>query len=215
MVNTQESLYEQLFPLTTIMRQRFVENFSGATLNERWAEHGSGTIVIDDAISGGLKITSATSGTTSVDFGPTDPTKIRQFAGNSCVMITMAQLTEIQFGIMTLGLQTNFTTEAGDNVQSIVKGDLAGGAANEEKFILSSTEFTDISLSLPVSVLYDLHTHKLELKSASSELSIDGILEATGGASITGNVMPELEASASEGPANSIANYSYCEVFNT
>ena len=210
------SMYESRSALTTVQKQHFVEWFSGSALNtDRWATHGSGTIAMANEVDGGLKITSATSGTTKIDFGSSDALKKRPFSGSGCVMITVAQLTEVQYGIMTIDLQDHYLTEVGDSVNSVVYGNLNGASGSQEKFKLVSTEFANIDLSIATSQLYLEHVHKLELKSASTELSIDGVLEATGGASITLGVQPGLEASAAEGAAASIANFRYCEVYNT
>ena len=57
------SLYEHLNGgFTTVMKQRFVDEFSGATLDAtKWRIHGSGgSVSIDqDTVDGGLKIISA------------------------------------------------------------------------------------------------------------------------------------------------------------
>ena len=215
MPDTSASLYEQLFPLTTVMKQRFVDNFSGDSLNERWAEHGSGTLVMDDAVNGGLKISSATSGVTRADFAVTDGTKSRQYSGSGSVFLAVAQLTEVQFGIMTMGLEDKFWTEAGDTCHCVVYGDMNGLSASEEKIKLVSTEFANIDAVTDVGQLYLEHSFKIEMKSSSAELTIDGILEATGGASIAANCQPLIEASPSEGTAVSVANYRYVECYNT
>jgi len=58
---TVASLYEQLFPLTTVMKQRFVENFSGDSLDtNRWffqSIAAGASAVIADTVDGGLQMT--------------------------------------------------------------------------------------------------------------------------------------------------------------
>ena len=212
-----DSIYDQLNAYGTVAKQRFVDNFSGSVLDtDRWSTHGSGTIAMDNSIDGGLKITSATTGVTRLDFSPSNAGKIRPFSGSGSVMITVAKLTQVLYGIMThTKLQDMYYTEVGDYASISTYGDLNGLSSSQKKFKFNSSEFTNVDLTIAESQLYLWHTYKLELKSASTEASVDGVLEGTGGASIVANVQPACETSASEGSANSVGNIRYMECYNT
>ncbi len=70
---TSPSIYQHLFPLTTVMKQRVVDNFSGDTLcTDRWNKNdisGSGIgLTMKDCVCGGLCVSAVTTGFGAIDF---------------------------------------------------------------------------------------------------------------------------------------------------
>tara|TARA_R110002074_G_scaffold23932_1_gene71857 strand:+ start:900 stop:1565 length:666 start_codon:yes stop_codon:yes gene_type:complete len=92
---TVASLYEQLFPLTTVMKQRFVENFSGDSLNtDRWIYNlfnGTGAGVMLDEVDGGFKMSSTATGGTSESMIAFDD--IRQYSHTGSTWIAVVKST--------------------------------------------------------------------------------------------------------------------------
>jgi len=228
MPDTSESLYEQLFPLTTVMKQRFVDNFSGDALDtDRWSTNDTGsgstaTYTMADEVDGGLKITSTLNGASTLDWSPTDSTKKRPFNNTGSVMIVTSKLVQANYAIMYCNLRSNHYTEAGSWIGYIVQG-VTNGNSGDNKIRLNSniSGMTSVDTSLSSSVLYDWHTYKLTVSSGTTTLSVDGILSGTGFATGSGNpttrLHPALVSSASEGATSSGATtyFRYVECYNT
>ena len=212
------SLYEHLNGgFTTVMKQRFVDEFSGATLDAtKWRIHGSGgSVSIDqDTVDGGLKIISATNAGKMIDTANANNSTemIRPFNRQGCVMIAVMKLTQAQYAIMNVALTDSWYTEASSYVESLVQG-VTNGNSYDNKFTLKSTEFTDIHTDQ--TGLYDFHNHKLECKTSTTELSIDGILKATGAGVPDNAVMPKFNVAPSESTVAAQGNITYMEVYNT
>ncbi len=86
------SLYEHLFPLTTVMKQRVVEHFDGNTLcTDRWTEvnnTGCGTFAMVNAVDEGFSITAASGATacSAITFN-----NINQYNGSGVVLIAVVR----------------------------------------------------------------------------------------------------------------------------
>jgi hypothetical protein len=83
------STYEQINPLTTVNKQHFVEWFSGKQLPSYWTETdigGGGTVAMNDAVDGGLTLTSGTSigDTVHITFN-----NKRQYDDDNCIMVAV------------------------------------------------------------------------------------------------------------------------------
>tara|TARA_R110000787_G_scaffold205308_1_gene315722 strand:+ start:577 stop:1248 length:672 start_codon:yes stop_codon:yes gene_type:complete len=220
---TVASLYEQLFPLTTVMKQRVVENFSGDTLDtDRWATHGSGSYNMGDSVDGGLKLISPNSGAQSIDFAPSDATKKRPFNQTGSVMIVTSKMTLAQYSIQYGGFRDVYYTEAGSRAGWSTSG-VTNGNSFDNKIILlgSGTAVISVDTSIASGDIHNWHTYKLELSSGTASLSIDGVLSGTGFASGSSNpsnqCTPYLNSSASEGTitGGAISNFTYFEAYNT
>jgi len=212
------SVYEHLNGgFTKVMKQRFVDEFSGATLDvSKWRSHGSGgTVLIDqDVIDGGLKIISATNAEKRIDFASANNSTemIRPFNRQGCVLIAVMKLQQAQYAIMHTSLTDSWYTEGASYVKSLVQGQ-TNGNSGDNKFRLISGEFTNIDTDQ--TGLYDFHNHKLECKTSTTELSIDGILKATGAGVPDNAVMPTFAVAPSEGTVTAHGNITYMEVYNT
>ena len=97
----EASLYEHLFPLTTVMKQRFVEHFDGNTLcTDRWTtvcSAGTPTFQMVDCVDEGFEILTDSCGERGViNFGGA-----RQYCCNSATLIAVAKrvTTDTQLGV--------------------------------------------------------------------------------------------------------------------
>jgi len=176
MTETQASLYEHLFPLTTIMKQRVVDNFDGDTLNERWTNtnvQGSNTFAMDDAIDRGFKITT---GTSTADHGQIDFNDIRQYKHND------SQIIAVMKNITTTTTRTTVGFNDGDDIAVANNFTVVQNRFADLSFIqhirndgATSITATNSSISTDANVhLYDILT-----TSTNNILSIDNSTEVT------------------------------------
>ena len=225
MTVSKDSIYELINAPTNVMKQRFVDYFSGDTLDTfRWSAYtggSGGAIAMSDSIDGGLEIKSSTTNMSLIDFAPSDAAKIRPFNYNGCVQITTAKLTNVTNAIMRIGMRSNYRTEGGSYVRIQLYG-AAGGAHGSQENIISinsdnfSVTNTDITSSSTPS-MFDWLTHKIECKSSTTEYSINGILKVTASGIPDEQLMPFIEVKNEEGTAasNPIGNVRYMECYNT
>jgi hypothetical protein len=215
------SLYEQLYPLTTIMKQRLVENFSGNILDiDRWGLY-DGTYVMSDEADGGLLITTgpATYAAGTVGFaeaGNSTPT-VSQYA-NPCTMI---------FNLRSV-TTTQPNTHGGGLVGQI-RGDMANNnsaiwveRANFTKWVQRNIDGSGNQSDVASTLSYtqdnqDWHNFKLELDGVTTKGSIDGVL-ATVNSTYTPASSQKLSPmwgmqNQTNGSPTSIA-VNYCEVYN-
>ena len=225
MTVSKDSIYELINAPTNVMKQRFVDYFSGDTLDTlRWSAYtggSGGAIAMSDSIDGGLEIKSSTTNMSLIDFAPSDAAKIRPFNYNGCVQITTAKLTNVTNAIMRIGMRSNYRTEGGSYVRIQLYG-AAGGAHGSQENVISiksdnfSVTNTDITSSSTPS-MFDWLTHKIECKSSTTEYSINGILKVTASGIPDEQLMPFIEVKNEEGTAasNPIGNVRYMECYNT
>ena len=135
----KDSLYEQLYPLTTVAGQRFVDDFSGNTPDtKRWGfgnqDSSSGNVAsMSDEVNGGLKLATGTaannqaiymsfmSGTslTGSDNGTMTTIPIRPFSSGLCNMIATVRFNSTvgQRGNQCVGFSESGRGDcAGDNM---------------------------------------------------------------------------------------------------
>ena len=222
---TKDCMYALLHAPGQIMKQRFVEDFSGQVLDDfTWATYvggSGGAIALSDSVDGGLEIKSSTTNMSLIDFAPSDAAKKRPFNYNGCVQITTAKLTNVTNAIMRIGMRSNYRTEGGSYVRIQLYG-AAGGAHGSQENIISinsdnfSVTNTDITSSSTPS-MFDWLTHKIECKSSTTEYSINGILKVTASGIPDEQLMPFIEVKNEEGTAasNPIGNVRYMECYNT
>ena len=228
MPDTVASLYEQLFPLTTVMKQRFVEWFTpNMHYSGRWStgkdayNSGTPTFAMDDSVDGGFKVTAEASiNNSSGAVGSASSyglNNIRQFAHNGSVYIDVFKQNTVSSGhkVIAHGLKE---TMAGDGAGN--NACLWGSGVNmNTNYFMSRTCGSSGSQSDTVSdVAYDQnwHNYKIETKSASVEFTLDGVLKTT----ITTNLPASKMAPTNgvQGTSDSTApSYSikYVECYNT
>lgn len=201
------SIYERLFALTEIMKQRVVETFSGSVLNERWNETnitGTGSSGIVDAVDGGAFVkTGANSGDkTQIDFG-----NKRQYDETNCIMIAIAQRVDAacdQF----VWLQGNNINDPADYAA------YSDDSASTFKRLLTQGTGSGSATNTDVAVDTAITGIKIECSSADIKLSINGVLKITK----TTNrpvlkLQPTMRVRSTSSGAKEIRS-SYMEVFN-
>lgn len=166
------SLYEHLFPLTTVMKQRVLDNFDGDTLNERWNKRdisGTGTFAMVDAVDEGFSITTGSSinNASLIDFN-----QIRQYSETASILLMVFRRVASSAGRIEGGFKnlTDISTDfvaVRDLVQDTFKRFITADA--------TTAKTTNTSVS--VNTLFT--SYKIEMKSASAECSIADILEVT------------------------------------
>jgi len=211
-----------------VAKQRFVYNFAGKndTSNNIWTfDNHSGTSVAID--SNGMTLTTATSGTNAYwAFGFNDK-KTFDSEGSVCIWCVKPQNEmpdEFANGFQEWGLATSIWGSIGSYVvlNTTSSGGTHGGYATD-KIALSthSAESTYTVTDTGLSIEKRWYAWKIENKSSSCELSVDGQLRATNTATLmsAGAIQPFSYANrGGDGDAGSIpqkATVNYCEAYNT
>ena len=202
--------------LTGLVKQRVVENFSGSVLDtDRWNTRMDGTVTfaMSDSVDGGFSIT--TSGA-NYDNGFIDFNAIRQFSPTGSVNIWTGKVFQI-----TSVTHNNvvFWGLINDNANGFVTGkhyataEMHSGVAN---FSISTGDGSTIGrTSTSIARNTALNTHKLELKSASAEYSINGIFETSRTATLpTVRLQPQFEVLANDSKVYE-GSATYMEAYNT
>lgn len=169
---TSESLYEQLFPLSTVMKQRVVENFSGDALDtDRWTtnnHNGTNTFTMDDSTDGGFKITTAGA---DGNAGSINFNNKRQYSPTGSTILSSVKLSSTS----TLNAQAGLVNVVGN----VTTSQVATFRTSSSYFALftagGSFSATDSSISKDT----NYHTHKIECGSSDVKYTIDGSLEIT------------------------------------
>lgn len=202
---TAKSLYEQLFPLTTVMKQRVVDNFDGDSLNERWTTtiEGSGTIAMADEIDGGLQIQSGTVGNeaSSIHFN-----NIRHYDNQNSIAIFAMRAVA---GDSRFMLVNSAGQEGG--VQLIMISHRPAVFTNF-RFFTADAGLTQISTG----VVNDTNPHsiKLQLTSSDGKGIIDRILVATNTTNLpTTRLQPQVMARRTD-TVQADLRVLYCEAYN-
>jgi hypothetical protein len=207
---TVDSLYEQLFPLTTVMKQRVVETFSGDALDtDRWSTHngsGTGTFAMADEVDGGFSM--KTSGDSASRYNQIRFNGIRQYNAESSGFIV----------IYKAGVSTNQSISIGLWEDSYFESILS---SNNTYYKLGSRNnligTTSVDTSIPVDTSW--HVHKGETDGTSVTLEIDGTLEGTATYPIPSNAAGDLEPfcqiANAGGSGVKEARLRYFEAYNT
>ena len=215
------SLYEQLYPLTTVMKQRMVETFSGKQLNtHRWGVM-DGTCVASNSVDGGVLLTSGTGQYNGGTFGfansgSTVPA-ISPF-GNPCTMIyTLRSATVTQPNTHGAGMVGQIRGDmAGNN--SALWCERASFTKWKQRNINSSGLQSDVQSTEPYTQdNQDWHNFKLELDSSVTKGSIDGVLASSNSTytPASGTKLCPMFGIQNQGNGSATSlEINYCEVFN-
>lgn len=176
MTATQDSLYEHLFPLTTVMKQRVVDNFDGDSLNERWQTNvfsgGTPTFAMVDAVDEGFEIDSASS--VSPRGGFINFNVIRQYDFDNAIHISEWRVLSIASVITACGFGGDAPTLSDHRCEA--RFDSVVGA---NYLLLTSDGTTNTTSDSGVVADTNFHTFKTRLTSTLAELFIDGALETS------------------------------------
>ena len=209
MPDTVASLYEQLFPLTTVMGQRVVENFSGDALNtDRWTLGGTSTptATMEDTVDGGIKV--STSGTIN-HWSALTFNNIHPFSASGVTIIWVSQRdtgnAKARHGLTHLGA----TAEAfAEHHSFLVHGENAN-------IMFETGNGTNSSTDSGVSVTLNAVLNKIEMGASDGKYSNASGLLATKTTNLpTTTQQPFLYHWSAESAVRSI-NYRYCEAYNT
>jgi hypothetical protein len=211
MPDTVASLYEQLFPLTTVMKQRVVETFSGDALNtDRWNISNSNagyTIAMDDAVDGGMKLINNASHTHAavLDFD-----NKHQFSATASEFIYVGK-TATSSGGTLVGLAKDYRQDNAYD-SAVIQHD--AGYSNVIQ-TLSSDGTSQTVTSTGYTADSNYHVYKLECTSTALIPTIDGVIRT----SKTTNrpvdpLMPVVKAYSYSGNTTQL-NINYYEAYNT
>jgi L,D-peptidoglycan transpeptidase YkuD (ErfK/YbiS/YcfS/YnhG family) len=210
------SIYEMFAPLTTVRKQHFWEYFSGATLNSRWTTTvGGSSIIMNDEADGGLKLYTTSTGTNS-NFTMNFNNK-RQFDDNASVCIFTVNADVQQASTTNWFLQVGLGHTVGNTGHWLS----AKSAQSYLRLQTSQSESSTYSADTTVANSPAWVTAKIENKSSSCELSLNGTLSATKNSGLqtsTGmqpNVYGNRGTSGSAGSNPLVCKLQYFEAYNT
>ena len=219
---TYGSVYEITNPLTTVAGQRFIDYFSGKTLNPIWnnTNTNSGSTAIDDNIDGGIKLQTGTTNASYVmlDFGSSASTGKRQFNRAGC-SIVWAFKGNIPANANAGWIQLGVGYDNGNNgAMFFVQG-------STHKFQLRTARTEQFTM-VDSGMVNDRDWHTTKVHSASdggatggaATLWIDGILRATCSTNLQSSALmqPQVYISyANDQYINKTVNINYCEAWNT
>tara|TARA_R110000803_G_scaffold178699_1_gene241118 strand:- start:23 stop:652 length:630 start_codon:yes stop_codon:yes gene_type:complete len=207
-----KSIYDQLNASGTVAKQRFVENFTGYSLNtDRWAtvNSGSGTPSYDmsDSIDGGLSIKTSTTTSTQGNITFND---IRPFSPTGSVFIAVIKQTSISNTRLTAGL-VGSSVASGVNV-SRLQGDTV---LNTNYRLQNQNTGSATNTSSTTAVDTSFHVHKIEEKSSSIDYSVDGSVAVTSTENLPIVQQQPYIGVFTRDTTESEINITYCEAYNT
>ena len=198
--------------MTNRRRQHFWEYFSGSTLNSRWTQtevNPPASFAMTDLADGGFRIT-ADGG--ALNEGMINFNNKRTFSKTGSVCIWVGRDVQTTSYTGYYGLANGITGSDADMGQLATiyntngNGVIAFRTGNTTK---SNTEST-------IALDTNFHTYKIEMKSASSEWSVDGVAQA---ARTTGDGKPlptlDLQPVAGVHGNSKSIDVKYCEAYNT
>lgn len=210
MPDTSASLYEQLFALTTVMKQRVVDNFSGDSLNERWTttnDSGTNTFAMADSVDGGFSITT---GSTSGNGGSITFNNIRQYNHQGAVCLMVVNNTATSSMITDWGLSDNIARDNAD--QSFFRANSGNSFVN---FATGNSAGTTTESATSQALTTNFLSLKIENKSSSVEGSLSGVIEVTNTTNLPTNRQQPFFQHRNQSASAETASIRYCEVYNT
>ena len=203
------SVYEMSNPLTTVRKQHFWDYFSGATLNSRWTDHGSGgpTYVMNDEANGGVRLTSSGAGYAVMGFNNKRPFDVGQ-----CTFIgTFRRNSDDQYA--TAGLRNNPVSSSNGSYML-----MDTGASNIQLLNNNGSSTTTTVTTTPIHKNWTTVKIENDRAGTSIKLSLDGVLASNG--TSTTNIssavgQPVFATLYSSSAGTTTLDTNYCEVFNT
>lgn len=199
------SYYELHQPLSNLRLAHFWDYFSGDALHSRWAEGGTGTKAMNDAVNGGLSITTSSSTNSSGFIAFND---IRHYAHDGSVIIGLVQNIDTASYWHHFGLTEQIASVA--NTRAIYVQDSTNSFIELNTSLNASTTVVATSLSLDQA----LHSVKIELKPSSCIMHVDGALEAVGTANLPDVKLQPKFRQGTRTTASKQGNILYAEAYN-
>lgn len=203
-----DSLYEQLFPLTTIMKQRVVDNFSGDSVNERWTtrDNTNSSLAMDDSIDGGVKLTTGASNDNRISLDFND---IRQYDYNDSVVITTMKIDDTSNRSTIVGFANAILTSVTDTAYAMFDT-----AFDSTYFVLQNSNSSITTTATSVTADTNYHSYKLELGASDIKLYVDGVSESTSTTNLPNTALqPHIGNQSRTGVK--VQNVNYYEAYNT
>lgn len=209
MTEIQASLYEHLFPLTTVMKQRVVDNFDGDELNERWNftnGAGSGSGVMEDVVDAGFLITC---GTANNNFSHINFNDKRPYEPTAMVFLGVCKIPTTTNCRVGLGL-TNLVAFGSHNVILGIRTD-----DSSTNWVITSRNTSQTFLAGGSAFDTNLHIHHCTCGSSNLVYDVDDVLQATKtDQRPTLKQQPVCIAQTISGGAKT-GNFLYYEAYNT
>ena len=211
---TYGSVYEITNKATTVAKYRFVDNFSGRKVDERWTTNAfaGGTMDMSDTINCGVYLASSTSNNARLALTFNNLYQFDQ-TGSSIIMVTALDKNGStgNYGCNCgfLGGAYNATTESDS---ALLKNNTAEGSNMQFFTKNGSSGVTDTGI-----VVRDTNTFfttKIDLGTLAS-CSLDGVLVAQRSVLPNKAVMPYIQNIMYSGGVSTISHISYCEAYNT
>ena len=194
----------------SVANQRVVENFSGSILDtDRWASQvvTTGTVTMSDSLNGGINLAT---GTTSGGRAKIHFDNIRQFSPTGSAMIVVAQRDIDANNYSEMFLANDYSSSINAQWAEIYHRPDSTNIRLQTRDG-SGYNNTDTGVARHINSM----AYKLELKSASCELSLDGVVKAISTSALpTARLQPVFRTETDTTSSRSL-NITYCEAYNT
>jgi len=206
-----QSLYEKLFPLTTVMKQRVVDNFSGDTLDERWTfinTSGTGSGAMSDTVDGGYAITSDTITFTRSAIWFND---INQYSPTGSVSIGVTKSDAV--GSNSAGHNVGLCDD--DDIGAV--GDTVTINQFDDTYRLQTgNNGTETNVTIGTDADTNYHVRVVEALTSSGKAYYDGVYGAVSTTNLPDTVIqPAFLSQTRESGVAHTANINYFEAYNT
>ena len=203
--------YDLLNPHGTVAKQRLVETFSGSILDSsRWSTEvvTTGTITMSDDVNGGLDLAT---GTTSGGRAKIHFNNVRPFSQTGSAMILVAQRDIDANNYSEMFLANDYTSSANANWAEIYHRVDSTNIKLQTRDNSSGVTSTDTTVARHINPM----AYKLELKSASCELSLDGVVKAINTETLPVDPVQPVFRIETDTTSSRSLNITYCEAYNT
>ena len=203
------TIFSKLNATGGIPKQRFVENFSGDSLDtDRWNTtntQGSGTFTTDDNIDGGFKITTSS---TNNDRSSINFNNKRNFNHIGSVSVSVCKAVDSSSRNVRVGLSNG--TDGFSSHHAVI-----GNDTNNTNYELNTEDAsTESGTEGSVAIDQSFHVHKITLSSSNAVSSIDGVTDVTKTTNLPADKLQPLFQVHSRTGAKQ-GNIRYMEVYNT
>ena len=226
MTVTEQSVYDLINPQGTVMKQHFVDYFSGNDLNRFvWGKIlvGGGTAVMSDSVDGGLVITNPAASLNAICIAfngnatnNVSPMAVRQFDHSGSAFIVVEKFDTFSNYTNGDGAWTGFSSDANLSAGGI-NTCMVGLKGNETDYRLQTTDGSGSQGRHATGLTADTnwHTHKVELTGSLAKLTIDGILRLTHDGQLPQGKMGINISAVGDGSNVATTYVRYLEAWNT
>lgn len=168
---TFESVHDIFVPSGQQWGTRKWNWFSGGALKSTWATTitGSGTITMNDAVDGGVLLTT---GTTNNNYSQMDFNDVTHYSNTGSVCISLTKINSTTNRAIKVGLTEQV---ANSNNTRIIYNDTTSGATHKNLVTTLNTAGTTVASSILINE--NVILSKVELKTSVGYLWLDGLIE--------------------------------------